>query len=333
MIKSVIQNKLINDYTEIMTYQHLNEDLKEIENEFENTKIRFLKDPLELSSSIGITGAITKRKLLIEFEVPMVDRSVYMLERIIKLPIRRGDEVFVFDIPHLHHLVQNEARVYIPMQQEDLSLCHEITPQKSICIPQRETHYADPMSCESNILFHMHQNIVETCYLSVSPNNDGIVNLNKNQYFISPKNNISLVEKCVDQNLSNSIIDQAGIITLDTECELYSDKVIFYPKNTRVHSGITNLPVPNNTLGIEISDLKNVKSYLQNLPPSPQLTFKNLSASLLELKEKIATGRKTLNNLKKIRPIENHWFRNYVIGGSLTIVLITLICLIKKCLH
>lgn len=152
MIKIVIQNKLISEYTEVMTYKHLIKDLQAIEQEFDDTRVRLLTNPLELQNSITITGAIIKRKLLIELEVPIVDRNIYTLEKIIKLPMRDEELVFVFDIPHLNHLVQNEARLFIR--------------KRLICYPQRETHFADYTSCESNILFDLPHKIKGSCILN-----------------------------------------------------------------------------------------------------------------------------------------------------------------------
>lgn len=332
MIKKVIQNKLVGEYTEIMTYKRLTKDLNEIEQTFNDSRVRLLTDPLELQNSITITGAIVKRKLLIELEVPIVDRLVYALEKIIKLPMRDKEQVFVFDIPHMTHLVQNEARLFIPLQYEDLSFCHELSRKKLLCYPQRETHYTDEASCESNILFDLPKNIVKTCTIRPSRNINWVIGLNDNQHYVSPKDNISILEKCIGQTPIKSIISRPGIIKLDVNCELYTDKIIIYPKYTKTRAGITNLPAPNRTQGIKVGDLKNIEGRLVDLPPPPKTIFKNFNEEFIELDNEIANNQKTLNDLKMVQPVERHTIRNTLLATSLIVVFIITFCILKKCL-
>lgn len=332
VIKKVIQNKLVGEYTEIMTYKRLTKDLQDIEQEFDDSRVRLLTDPLELQNSISITGAIIKRKLLIELVVPIVDRNVYTLEKIIKLPIRDEEQVFVFEIPHLNHLVQKEARQYIPMQPEDLEYCHELSRKKLLCYPQRETHYADEMSCESNILFDLPQKVVNSCTIRPSRNINWVIGLNDNQHYVSPKNNITFVEKCIGQIPIKSIIDQSGIVKLDVNCELYTDKIIIYPKYTRTRAGVINLPVANRTQGIKIRNLKSIGNKLNDLSPPPKTIFKNFNEEFIELDEEILNNQKTLNDLKKVKPIEIHTIRYTMIASTIFIALIIICCLIRKCL-
>lgn len=233
MIKKVIQNKLVGEYTEIMTYKRLTKDLQEIKQEFDDSRVRLLTDPLELQNSLTITGAIINRKLLIELEVPIIDRRPYTLKKIIELPIRHEDSVLVFEIPHMNHFVQDEARIFIPMQPEDLPFCHEITRKKLLCYPQWETHYADETSCESNILFDQAQNVIKTCTIRPSRKINWIIGLNNNQHYVFPNNNISITEKCIGKKQHKTYIIRPGIIKLDENCELYTNKIIIYPNNTR----------------------------------------------------------------------------------------------------
>lgn len=322
VIKRVIQNKLIGEYTEIMTYELLTRDLQEIEQEFDDARVKLLTDPIELQNSISITGAIVKRKLLIELMVPIVDRSIYTLEKIIKLPMRDGEQVFVFEIPHINHLVQNEARLFIPMQSEDLEFCHELTRKKLLCYPQRDTHYADDSSFESNILFNQPQKIINSCTIRPSRNTNWVIGLNDNQHYISPRDNVTIIEKCIGQIPNKASLDRPGIIKLDVNCELYTDKIIVYPKYTRTRAGIINLPVANRTQGIKIRDLKSIGGKLKELPPSPKTVFENFNEEFIELDEEITNNRKTLNDLKPVQPLERHPIRNTIIGIIIVIILI-----------
>lgn len=331
LIKRVIQNKLIGEFTELLTYKHLTKELEEIKQGFDDSKVRLLSDPLELQNSIIVTGAIAKRKLLIELQVPIVDRSVYTLQKIVRLPIKHNEKTIVFEIPHMNHLVQNETRLYIPMQPEDLAYCHEVSRKKLLCYPQRETHYSDETSCESNILFDSPQNMITSCSVRYAKDINWIIGLNNNQYYISPKTNLTIIERCIGQIPSKTIVDRPGIIKLDINCELYTDKIIIYPKYTRVRAGITNLPTANRTQGIKIRELRNIESKFKDLPPPPKIIFKNFNEEFAEIDDEISDNQKTLRDLETVQPLEQHVWRNTLLGSSLIFITIIIFCIIKKC--
>lgn len=208
----MIQNKLVGEFTEVMTYKRLARDLNEIEQEFDDTMVRLLSNPLELQKSITITGAIMRRRLLIELEVPIIDRRTYSLNKIIKLPMRDNSKVYAFKIPHTDYLVQQDTKQFIPMSPSDLSQCHEISRKQLLCYPQRETHYSDDSSCESNILFNNTEALLQSCALKEFNDFNWIIGLDNNQYYISPKRNITFVEKCITQPATKSTITQTGIL-------------------------------------------------------------------------------------------------------------------------
>lgn len=330
VIKKVIQNKLVGEFTEIMTYRRLAKDLSEIEQEFDDTRVKLLSDPLELQDSIMITGAIIRRKLLIELEVPIIDRSLYTLVKIIRFPMRNEDAVYVFDIPQADYLIQSETKQYIPMPTSDLAHCNVIARKKFLCFPQRETHYADDTSCESNILFDKRHSVVNTCVLRRSNNINWIIGLDNNQHYVSPKNNITIIERCIGQQPIKSILSKPGILRLDENCALYTDKIIVYPKYVRTRAGIADLPVTNRTQGIRISDMKNFPTKLTDLPPL-KTVFKNFYEDF-DINNELTKYNQTLQKIHKIEPVERHVLRNATIGTTLIVVTIIACWLIRRCI-
>lgn len=336
IIKKVIQNKLVGEYTEIMTYRRLVRDLQEVELEFDDSRVRLLTDPLELQNAITISGAIVSNKLLIELEVPMVDRKVHTLQKIVRLPMRNINETYVFELPYLTYLVQNETRQYIPIHTDDLAYCQEISRRKLLCYPQRETHYADDTLCESNILFNFPQNLATSCSIVKANNMNWIIGLNENQYYMYPRTTISVTEKCMEQSPVKFLISSPGIIKLDVNCELYTDKIIIYPRNTRVRNGIADLPVTNRTQGIKIDDWVKIGGKLENQPPPVRTIYKNPTDSFENIMGGIETSRTQLKEkteeVEKMETDYGHTIRDSIIGCTIIVVSLIIFCVIKKCL-
>lgn len=332
IIKKIIKNKLIGEYAEFLTYQRLIKDIQSIKQSFDTTKLELITDPLELQNSLQVTGGIANKKLLVEIEIPLVERKSYKLKRIILLPIRHGAEVFMFDVTSLNYLVQNEQQLYIPLETEDQSQCREISRAKLICFPQRETYLADDMNCISNILFEKAFRIEQTCSLKDYRNDDYIIDLGNNLQFVSPNGTLVIREKCIGGKSTRHEISQPGFLRQNVNCEISTDKMIIFPKYSRTKTGIQHLPVPNRTLNLKLEDFShsNTKGRIE-LPP-PKTVFRNFQSKFAKLHDQAQRGEKMLKKLDTISPINQHLLRNTVIGITAILILVLIaLCVIKSC--
>lgn len=139
-IKNVIRNNIIGEYSEIMTYERLINDITAVELDLDDTRVKLLTKPRELQQSIS-TMVQSKIK----------NYSFY-LKKIIPLPMRNGNEVTVLNLEKEDYLVQNATKIFIPLKESDLKLCKEISNKRLLCYIQKVAHFMDN-SCESNILF------------------------------------------------------------------------------------------------------------------------------------------------------------------------------------
>lgn len=126
-----------------------------VSQELDDTRVSLITKPSELQQSISVLETLMDRKLLIQLDIPVID--IYSLIRVIPLPIRTTEKVMILQVPHYEYLVNNDTRVYIPLDSLDLASCRNIAHSKLLCFPQRETHMADNSACESNILFGQSQ--------------------------------------------------------------------------------------------------------------------------------------------------------------------------------
>lgn len=65
-IQIIIRNKLVGEYSEIMTYKRLVEDINSVALDLDDTRIMLLSRPRELQQSVTILGTIKENKLLFE---------------------------------------------------------------------------------------------------------------------------------------------------------------------------------------------------------------------------------------------------------------------------
>lgn len=312
LIKKVLRNKLFGEYTEFTTYHRVMEDLKLVTEDVDDTRTMILTRPRELQQSIEVYGTIMDKKLLIELSIPMVDKNIYSLNKIIPLPIRNGNEVIVLEIPYVDHLVQNDTKVFIPLSSEDLHHCKRISKKKLLCKPRRETHTVDKSSCEFSILFNKDPtSLISNCQFKRLENQNYIIGLNENSYFFSPNGDTVVKEQCHRESPVDSIINKIGILKLDTNCVLTIDKIKLYPFLVKTRDGIWDLPSINRSLGISLRDFKGLSKRLTNLPPAPRTVYFNHNDAFTRLLNDTDSAKKRLDDIKTTKLIQ----KNIMIDG------------------
>lgn len=332
LIKRVLRNKLYGEYTELITYQRVIQDLMVVSQELDDTKVSLISKPSELQQSISVLGTLMDKKLLIQLDIPMVDRDIYSLMRVIPLPIRTADKVMILQIPHYEYLVNNDTGVYIPLDAMDLSLCRNIAHSKLLCFPQRETHLADNLACESNILFSRSHDLLEKfCRFSTIENKNYIIRLGDNLHFISPRASTAIKENCLRELPTDSVIGQVGILNLDANCDITIDKKILFSKYVRTRSGINNLPISNRTTVIKIKNIKSLSKKLDGLSDQPRTVVMNFNERFAPLKNDTARLIEITQRIGKEGKIDREFREELIYGTIILIVLLVLYIINRKC--
>lgn len=294
-IKNAITNQLNGDYTNFMTHKQLMRDLTEVLQHLDDTSVKLLTSPRDLQRTMSMSGAITDKKLLIEINIPIVDRNLFTLYKITPLPMRSPDKLVVFDLSHQYFLVHNSTKIFIPMTINRHS-CREITHKNLLCYPPGESFFENTELCESNILFHESSDVIrESCGYKNIFNTTYIKELNENNYFVSPKEKTTVIENCRKMKSKYSTIKKPGILKLEMNCEIIINKRKITPKFTKIRGKIIDLPSTNRTRGINIKNINSLGTKIDKVPPHPEMEFLNFNEGYEKLVNDTWDETKRLN--------------------------------------
>lgn len=332
LIKKVLRNKLYGEYTELITYQRVIKDLNVVSQEFDDIRANLITKPRELQQTISVLGTLTDKKLLIQLDIPMVDKITYSLTRVIPLPIRVNDKVMILQIPHYEYLVDNVTKVYIPMDTSDLNSCKNIAHSKLVCFPQRETHLADTTACESNILFGQpHEKIEKSCGFIPVENKNYILRLGDNLHFISPRSPTSVKENCLRELPTDSKIDQVGVLTLDINCDITIDKKKMFPRHIRSGTSIYDLPISNRTTIVKIKNIKGLSKQMDGMPDQPRTVVMNVNERFAPLRNDTSALIELTKQVGKEGKISREYREELLYGTAIVFFIIVLYVIKRQC--
>lgn len=126
LIKNALKNTLYGDFTEFISLDQLKKDLKEVANTLDDTPYMILNRLRDIQQVASIRGTIMNKRLLLELDIPMINKNQFKLHKIIPLPIRSADQVIIMNLKENTFLVDNHTRTYIPVKLQDLTSCKNI---------------------------------------------------------------------------------------------------------------------------------------------------------------------------------------------------------------
>lgn len=328
-IKNAITNQLNGDYTEIMTHKQLIRDLAEVLQHLDDTSVKLLTNAKDLQKTISITGTIIDKKLLIEVNIPIVDRNLFTLYKITPLPMRNANNIIVFDLTNQYFLVHNATRMFIPMTVNSHS-CRDISHKNLLCYPPGESFYENTEICESNILFQEPSEIIQNscCYKNIF-NKTYVIELNENHYFVTPKKKTKVIENCRKRKSEYTTIEKDGILKLDMNCEIIINKRKITPKFTKIRGKIINLPSANRTFGINIKNISSLGTKLDKSSSYPEMEFLNFNEGYEKLVNDTLVESKRLHDHPPISKMALDVAFYITIGTTILIALIIVWVLVK----
>lgn len=334
LIKRVLKQKFLGEYTEFVTYQKVIDDLKEVTQDLDESQIKPITDPEELQESISVLGTIRDKKLLIELTIPMVDRNIYTLFKLRTLPIQSQNELVGINIKHTLFLVQNETKTYIPLKEfEDAVYCKDISTKRKLCLPSRALQLADNQECESNLLFRSEPDVLlNTCQFESMSNITTVLELYENVFFIAPRGKTGIVEKCLAHKPEKTQVKQMGIIKINPNCELLVGSQRIIPFQHHVRSNVIDLPTFNLTKSIHIRDLNALSNHLDKITLRPKTIFLNYDEKLEALKNDTTKASETIRKSQMIDNIDTHSVRNGFICIGIAIILIIIVRRLCSCI-
>lgn len=333
IIKETIKNTLRGEFTELITFEQLSKDLKDVTFDLDDSSF-FIMDKLQdLQEVMSIKGTILRRKMLVEITIPLINKSLFKLYQIVSLPMRYDNEAIIIKTENQNYLVNNETRTFLPIQISDLQNCKQIFNRSLLCYPHMEMYFENEKMCESNILFEQDtKTLIDTCDYQRIADMNYIKRLTDNSYHISIKSPLEVRENCIKQLTKSYTINQTGILKIDLNCEIILNNMKISPRNIKTREKIFNIMKPYKFQLISIKNLSTIKPKLgiQTLPKVKFLSTTNDFADLINATNK---NIEILRNSITISHIKERIFKwnTITILIILLIIIFLVIKIIKRC--
>lgn len=253
IIRSSLRNTLQGDFTELIPHEQLKRDLLDISENIDESIFMIPKELKYIQQITSIKAAVKGKRLLIEINIPIINKSIYNLHKIIPLPMYRNNETIIFDIKNQNYLVDNQTKTYIPIDPLDLQNCKIIFYNALLCFPQTEMYFESQNNCESNILFEQDiQTILDSCNYKHLPNITYIQRLNDYSYFIYTLKDLLVRENCFKQASIFHTIKYTGILEIKANCEILTNGMKIFTKNTNTKETVLNITPTHKFINISI---------------------------------------------------------------------------------
>lgn len=329
IMKNSLQNTLQGDYTELITHEQLSKDLLDISEKIDKSTFIVVKHLKHIQQIVSIKATIKEKRLLIEMNIPILNKNMYTLHNIIPLPIKHDNEIIIFNIESRNFLVDNQTRTYILIDKMDLQYCKPIFTNALLCFPQTEMYFENQHTCLSNILFRNNiKAILKTCNYNHLPNITYIKRLTDNSYFITTPNSLLIRENCFRQASILHTVKSTGILKINANCEIITNGMKIFTKNTKVKDVTPDLASSHKITNISISNTTMIDLHLKDVNPL-KLKYLDFNDNFNELINKTDTEIKKLHAQQLVYELEYHITEKF----SKYIVIALVICIILRILY
>lgn len=330
-LKDVLKQTLKGEFTEFIPHDELVKEILLIAQTLDATSYTIISHLKDLQQIVSIRGTIKDQKLIIEIGVPILNRNILKLNKIITLPMKMNDKIISIKLEKHDFLVDNTSRTFIPVNQDELQKCKPILSGSLLCFPQTETYFESEELCESNILFESDTQLsMRNCeQFSVSKVNY-VKQLNENTYFIMPKDSIPIVENCIKQESGYSRINDTGILKLSSNCEIILNGMKISTRNIKTQE-ITDVVSRHKYRSITIDNMTMLGTKMDKVKRH-DIKFLETDDSFERL---INETEKNINLIKSIQVTDEIPFDSMRVTmlGAMTILFCMMLiwCMIKAC--
>lgn len=155
LIKNSLKNTLYGDFTEFISFEQLKKDLREVAITLDDTPYMILNRLKDIQQVATIRGTIMNKRLILELDIPMINKNQFKLHKIIPLPIRNAEKVMIMDLEDNTFLVDNHTRTYISVKNQELLSCKNTFDNSLMCFPQSEIYFENTQKCESSLCYSL----------------------------------------------------------------------------------------------------------------------------------------------------------------------------------
>lgn len=151
-LMQLLENAIHGRITSTIPIEQLRQNLKTIEQNLSEDQ----KLPIDLNSestyhiykTVAIKATMLNKRILVEVNVPILERDEYKLIKTIPIPIRVQDTTMIIKPNSEYFLFNAEKMHYIPLPEEELRNCLHNFNNELICTPYSPIHNNRDEVCE-----------------------------------------------------------------------------------------------------------------------------------------------------------------------------------------
>lgn len=296
-ILKLLQGAISGQVTHLIPLDSLSEDLINLEKSLPD-KLKlpinvYKENALNIFKFSTTRAAIYRNRMLIEINIPRVDRETYSAFEIIPIPIKINNSSSII-LPSISYILINQITSdYIPIDKIEYTSAISNFDGTKIIRPSNNIFHDFQYNCEMNIFLNSSIPVEsEICNIKTIPNSNIFIPINDiNQYFLSLSSPITLNEFCYGRVMKKYAFNSSGFLTIPENCRINSKSITIRSKLSSKIEKTTIIPLSSNfTSNLTLEDSlktydKNYKQIISS-PDLPQILIQDITRDFNRLIEK-----------------------------------------------
>lgn len=223
--------------TQLVPKERLSQDLLRVEElliENQRLPIDFKSEnPLHIFKYSQVSASLFGDRLLLEVTIPIVERESYTVYQIVPTPTKIDNFTIIINPVFQYFLLNNIAKEFIPITYKEYNRGQYNLNGEKILKPAENSRIEFKDNCELSIFFKPTKEVLANlCEVKSIPNANYFVPLNNNDLFYVLINKpIMVTEYCQGRTSKFIEMSKSGVLQLEKECRVVTDKVSLRPRN------------------------------------------------------------------------------------------------------
>lgn len=222
--------------TQLIPKERILKDLAEIQSHLkENQKLPIdfnIENPLHIFKYSQVSASLYDNRLLLEVMIPIIEREVYTVYKIIPIPTLIENNTIIINPSSHYMLLNNQAEEYISISDREFLKAKFNLHGERIITPAENAHINYNDNCEIIIFRSPNKKLLSKyCDVKIIPTSNYFVSLNNNDmFYVQISKPILVTEYCHKKPSSFQEIKSSGLLQIDRECRVVTDKVSLRPR-------------------------------------------------------------------------------------------------------
>lgn len=237
------KERLINDLVQVSKY--LKEEQK--------LPIDFiLENPLHIFKYAKIVSALYGNRIMMEVNIPIVERGSYTIYEVIPIPTTINGTTIIIRPSTRYVLLNDNEKEFMPITPREYFKGKFNLQGERIIKPAENAIIDYSQNCEISIFMQPKAAILkEFCDIKSIPTSNYFVSINANDaYYVHIAKPTLVMEYCRHLPAQSHEIKESGILTIDKDCRIVTDKISLRPRNNYSYESKQIITLANHTTDI-----------------------------------------------------------------------------------